>query len=363
LNPSAEIDYEKTKISAAYKIPIVYKQNCGGKCSELAEIIEYAGQVSIGKVVCDKLPKFNFKNDYFVKITDDSIPDDTSYYSTPYLPIEHFNNLRFEYDFIQRACSEFKDLLEGIRISLMIHYVFKPNAYGIVNEHFQTMDYGVEVETTDNFTKTPFQLPQKGNNGFLGSTGNATLFGNNIYSTSQTFYVDSAVIVGDLSTINGAVITIVSKKPVNYLKGDISPNVIYYQGTIYPASTIVPTSENAVKLFCNSTKYRANQYPTTKIAKESGNLKSNNSSSSISLHPNPTSSKTTLTLSGYENTSVSVMIFDLVGREVYTQLEKDITAREQQAVLNTETLQAGTYIVKVFNGTEEKIAKLVILKN
>jgi hypothetical protein len=57
------------------------------------------------------------------------------------------------------------------------------------------------------------------------------------------------------------------------------------------------------------------------------------------------------------------MIFDLVGRKVYTQLEKDITARDHQAVLNTETLQAGTYIVKVFNGTEEKIAKLVILKN
>jgi hypothetical protein len=116
---------------------------------------------------------------------------------------------------------------------------------------------------------------------------------------------------------------------------------------------------NFIQSYCTD-KNRYNPNYSKMILNQS---KIENSTSSISLHPNPTSSKTTLTLSGYENTSVSVMIFDLVGREVYTQLEKDITAREHQAVLNTETLQAGTYIVKVFNGTEEKIAKLVILKN
>jgi hypothetical protein len=357
LNPSAEIDYEKTQISAAWKIPIVYKKSCGGTCGVKVGLDDNKIIVKYnGTPFCNFLPDsfFNLtKSKTFIKISNPAFNQDTVYYSTPYIPIEHFKNIRFSYDLEQRACSEFTDVPSGIRLSLMIHYVYKPNAYGEVNEHFQTLDYGVDVETTNNFTKPKYRLPSSG----------TISIGNTIFTKDTTIYADSIVLNGNISSTNRAVVRIISTKPINQIAGTIDPTVSVYQGSLYPSNPIIPIDESVVKSFCSSSDYKAKVYPySPKLAKNKDTLLGV-LNPSISLHPNPTSSKTTLTLSGYENTSVSVMIFDLVGRKVYTQLEKDITARDHQAVLNTETLQAGTYIVKVFNGTEEKIAKLVILKN
>jgi hypothetical protein len=186
--------------------------------------------------------------------------------------------------------------------------------------------------------------------------------------TNVTIYATNSItIVGNVSVANPSIASITFK----------APNIYHNSGTLGAGVTIDPSKvswghicdDNYWQAKTNINCTNANEYKANNVVYKSAYTvitegeKKPETSLYISLYPNPTSSKTTLTLSGYENTSVSVMIFDLVGREVYTQLEKDITAREHQAVLNTETLQAGTYIVKVFNGTEEKIAKLVILKN
>jgi hypothetical protein len=186
-----------------------------------------------------------------------------------------------------------------------------------------------------------------------------------MYSTNKVIRGRNVIINGNLSTTNGAKVTIYATSITVEPNSVISPDIeIVSVEDILEQKSLEPVSVQKIKTFCdlNSSLYKAKE-PLFKSVKVPQQSTINNSTSSISLHPNPTSSKTTLTLSGFEHTNVSVMIFDLIGREVYTQLEKDITAREHQAVLNTEMLQAGTYIVKIFNGREEKVAKLVILKN
>lgn len=359
LNPSAEIDYEKTQISAAWKIPIVYKKSCGGDCNVPVSLVDNKLVVSyngIGKQFCTYLPDSFFdlsKSRKFIKISNPLFNQDTAYYSTPYVPIEHFKNMRFSYEFDQRACSEFTDVPSGIRLSLIIHYVYKPNAYGEVNEHLQTLDYGVDVETTDNFTKQNYKLPYNG----------TVTIGNIIFTKDTTIYADSIVINGNVSSTNGSVVRIISTKPINHLSGTIDPSISHYQGTIYPASTIVPLDETTVKSFCSSSDYKAKSYPySEKLATNKVKDTLIEIMRTLSLHPLPTSSTTTLTLSNYENTNVSIKIYDMVGREVYTQLEKDIKSDKHAVVLNTEGLYTGIYIVKVNNGIEEKNIKLEVQK-
>jgi hypothetical protein len=361
LNPSAEIDLEKTQISAAWKIPIIYKKSCGYGCD--MKVDQVCGDYFIWNPY-NGIQMCNFLKDTFdlsisgkyIKISNDndSLNTDTAYYSTPYIPLEHFKNLRFSHSFGQRVCSEFTDVPSGIRLSLMIHYVYKPNAYGEVNEHFQTLDFGVDVETTENFTKPVYTLP---------TSGTITI-GNTIYTKDTTIYADSIVLNGNISTINGATVRIISKKPINQIGGIIGANISYYQGTIYPANTIIPYNADSVKLFCSSSNYKAKAYPySNKMVSNSGPYPSKfDQPFAFSLHPNPASSVAKLTLTNYQNTNANIKIFDLMGREMLEVIEKDITNREHNVNLDIERLAPGTYIVKVNNGFDEKVTKLVVVR-
>jgi hypothetical protein len=82
----------------------------------------------------------------------------------------------------------------------------------------------------------------------------------------------------------------------------------------------------------------------------------------LSLHPNPASSVAKLTLTNYQNTNANIKIFDLMGREMVEVVEKDITSREHNVDLDIERLAPGTYIVKVNNGFDEKVTKLVVVR-
>jgi hypothetical protein len=356
LNPSAEIDYEKTQISAAWKIPIIYKKACGGDCNSY--VVKDADKIILsvnGKQFCQFLPDsfFNLtRSNTFIKISKDTFNDDTTYYSTPYIPIEHFKNMRFSYDLEQRACTEFKDMPEGIRLSMMVHYVYKPNAYGEVNEHFQTLDYGVEVETTTNFTKPKYILP----------TGGIVTIGNTVFTKDTIIYADSIVLNGTITTINGAKVTIISTKPLLQVGGSVDPTISYYQGSLYPASKIIPLDETLVKSFCASSSYKASSYPySNKFVTENGNKKES-LISKILIYPNPTTANTTLELSNYEKSSVQIRVYDMIGREVWSRLEKDITLPSHKVEVESSRFETGMYIINIDNGVEKKSLKLEVRK-
>jgi hypothetical protein len=354
-NPSAEVDLEKSQISAMIIIPTRYSPYCeGSPCGDRVswscfangkdqEITgKFCGASEYQKLLTDKKDVFSIIESSSLKTT----------YVSPLVPINHFNNLRFNLTLEQNGCTKLSDIENEILVRLELHIVHKPNIYGEVKEELRILTYDADIINTQNLTKPSILIPFKGK----------VVLSNYTYTKDTIIYADTIIINGFINSSNGAKVTLVSKN-IYHISGAVDPFSVTQLPELYPSVTLTPQSDFEISEFCNlSNKYKANKHPLKNVIAKKEYVK-NQLISTISLHPNPTSSKTTLTLSGYENTSVSVMIFDLVGREVYTQLEKDITAREHQAVLNTETLQAGTYIVKVFNGTEEKIAKLVILKN
>lgn len=356
LNPSAEIDYEKTKISAAWKIPIVYKKiNTGLGCGAPVEkngnrlvVSMNPGAVPFGNYFPDSVMNLD-RSKMFIKISD-SVLNDTAYYSTPYIPIEHFKNMRFSYDLEQRACSEFTDVPSGIRLSIMVNYVYKPNAYGEVNEHFQTLDYGVDVETSTNFTKPAYRLPTNG----------TLVLGNTVFTKDTTIYADSIVIDGIILSSNGARVRIVSKKPIQQISGYVDPAIDHFMGTIYPATSIVPLDDVKVKSFCSSTDYKAKVYPfSNKTVETKHNIKG---TSITSLYPNPTSSNTTLRIDNPSSDQAQIMIYDMLGREVYQNQMKYLSDQNNKIELRTEHLQNGLYIVKVKHGEMEQSLRLEVVK-
>lgn len=369
LNPAAELDLEKSKISVVLELDFQ-----GPPLNN-----QFMHNTSVSTI-----EKFGFQSaKEFLKNCNGSSYHYNTLVSAP-VSIDKIQDIKFHFDknmvnpnmngYYLNSCDNDwtgkngSKLNDDVRIKFICNFVFKPNNYGEVNK--QNLIYTYESKNNINAGS-----PANNNNSicteptFCNRLSYSEMFpyqntvlGTTNFSTNTVIYVKDLSIVGNLTTTNGATVTIYYTGAVT-----ISPNAGISSTIIIEPNNFTkndgplkPMSISQIKEFCSSNNYKAN---ITKSAFAKSNSKEVYSLSTISLHPNPTSSKTTLTLSGYENTSVSVMIFDLVGREVYTQLEKDITAREHQAVLNTETLQAGTYIVKVFNGTEEKIAKLVILKN
>ena len=305
-----------------------------------------------GKQFCSYLPDslFNLtKSKTFIKISSPAFNQDTVYYSTPYVPIEHFKNMRFSYDLEQRACSEFTDVPNGIRLSLIIHYVYKPNAYGEVNEHMQTLDYGVEVETSDNFTKPKYTLP---------TSGTITI-GNTVFTKDTTIYADSIVLNGNISTTNGAVVRIIATKPINQIGGTIDPSVSYYQGTIYPSNPIIPLAETAVKSFCSSSDYKAKAYPYSNKLAQAVDAKKEKLGELISIYPNPTINCSTIELTGYKDKLIKITVSDILGREVISLDEETVNTNTHKINLSTINLNKGIYIVNITNGADNKSIKLV----
>lgn len=142
-----------------------------------------------------------------------------------------------------------------------------------------------------------------------------------------------------------------------YTSKDVS--IIDFIGCNSPVSNVIATT-NEIAAVCNSSTYRDSAGLKSAIRKDP--FQKNISTLSLSLHPNPSSTSTTLTLTNYDNTSASIKIYDMIGREVSSQLEKEIKNAKHEVLLNTQELHSGIYIVKVNNGVEEKSLKLEIQK-
>ena len=84
---------------------------------------------------------------------------------------------------------------------------------------------------------------------------------------------------------------------------------------------------------------------------------------SISLYPNPTTSISKINVKGFKNTDLLVLVYDLMGREIFRQNENDIETEDFDISLKTNGFQDGTYIVKVKNKDIEKVARMIVLKN
>jgi hypothetical protein len=82
----------------------------------------------------------------------------------------------------------------------------------------------------------------------------------------------------------------------------------------------------------------------------------------IAAYPNPANQFTSLVLLNYTNKSITVKIFDLLGREVLSLVEKDVKNREHTINLTLDNLDKGQYIIKVYDENEERATKLIVTK-
>lgn len=405
LNPAAEININKSEIKANVEFFIKvfvkkYSTHLHANMNNTTDLINYSK--TLIPYIKSQLP-----NDFVYLGYDKSTNGDTIYFkiATSGIPIDNVDKLYFsriglEIPFgITKYASngaqgwpylagDFSCELGDFKLKVVCDFKHLANKYGkeltsnhVFNYYFNISKIGVFNSTkhvNKEFTNvcgsnycsysnakctTNYILPNRTNVASISNLNDITITGTQIL-TQDIYCHNLSFLNANISSLNNQPVRIFYTGSVTDINTVKTPNIIVIPyKSLLTDDILNPIQASILKEHCkDEAKYKAKE-PVNKSVKQHFSTKLGNSTSSISLHPNPTSSKTTLTLSGYENTSVSVMIFDLVGREVYTQLEKDITTREHQAVLNTETLQAGTYIVKVFNGTEEKIAKLVILKN
>lgn len=80
----------------------------------------------------------------------------------------------------------------------------------------------------------------------------------------------------------------------------------------------------------------------------------------LTLQPNPSTSLTTLTIENPSAEKASVRVYDLIGREVYSQDMRDVSESNNKLEISTDGWNTGIYIVKVIHGEVEKSIKLEV---
>ena len=81
----------------------------------------------------------------------------------------------------------------------------------------------------------------------------------------------------------------------------------------------------------------------------------------LSLFPNPTDGKFSIHVTATETQSLTVLLFDFLGREVYSSIEGEVSGVFTTQI-DLSHLPSGTYFLKVMNGGESEIRKVVVEK-
>jgi hypothetical protein len=371
INPASDIDVEKSKLYGAIEFDLYDDYGQPTLVNDLNNNLKSAKDYFKPDFVqlSPDTPRVNIDTNFTLA----NFPTKKRIFSTAILPLSKLSEVYF---FKQFNGGTFENV-EGstvfhqpkFRLRIYANYVFKPNQYGEVNNTVQTYLYELTNEKEPNVQINGFPASTPNSKFNLKPSlasklpsNNLTTLNSTTYYSDEDIYVENLIIQGDLNTISGVNINIYYSGSVTITANStISPNIHikHYNSFLSHPNSIELPSENYLKTYCAS-KYKANQLKNQAIQKISA---LNTELFQISLYPNPTNSNTTLNLIGYENSNVNVKIFDIIGKEVFNQLIKDISSNEYKTTLNTKELLAGSYIVKVLNGKEEKITKLIIIKN
>ena len=136
-------------------------------------------------------------------------------------------------------------------------------------------------------------------------------------------------------------------------------NINYYKPSIskYPLLSIVNGSYTQDNAIIDSSSAIISQYPLTLIT----GIDEVNSISTISLFPNPSKNGTSnLTVSLKESNKVSIELFNSVGQNIATILNKTLPQGVNNIKLNTSKLSAGIYFVNISVNNTLTTKKLII---
>jgi hypothetical protein len=186
---------------------------------------------------------------------------------------------------------------------------------------------------------------------------------NTIFFQRDTIiYADRVIINGRLSSNINVSVKIYANEIVTNPGGGNSPSIELIPGIPEECVTEIIRDDFEIDNFCTiGGGYKANNFTAKSVEISKRHFKNIEESIAIlTLAPNPAKDIVNVKLDGYQNSSVSLKVYDLLGREALAHVEKDIKAKTHTIQLNTESLLDGTYFVKVWNGFEEKTEKLMI---
>ena len=79
-------------------------------------------------------------------------------------------------------------------------------------------------------------------------------------------------------------------------------------------------------------------------------------------YPNPFNPQTTISFTVPEDSKVDLVVYDLLGKEVVTLINDNLTAGMYDVEFNAENLASGIYFYKISAGKYSETKKLQIIK-
>ena len=259
------------------------------------------------------------------------------------------------------------------RLKITVHYKYLPNNYGTPNDLIQEYTFKVDMETVpghncgapihSSFNKPNIKtvvIPD------VIRTSSITTKGGGL--PDPLIIHASRIIVDNIITSGTNIILRAENDIVIEPQGGIdlpsgSPFSVISEilpGIFNHPSGLSPISTDELKTFCTGSGYKNNQSLKSSATQNRGLSNEIGLVSSYSLHPNPSTSLTTLTIENPSAEQASVRVYDLVGREVYSQDMRDVSASNNTLEISTNGWNTGIYIVKVIHGEVEKSIKLEV---
>ena len=101
---------------------------------------------------------------------------------------------------------------------------------------------------------------------------------------------------------------------------------------------------------CENYKVSGTSVPEAPVAVET----------TVSLYPNPVQGMATVSFNATENTEVNYQVFDLMGRMVMSQSIGRVAEGTQEFSISTESLSAGSYILRLNQGANSSCVKFMV---
>jgi hypothetical protein len=185
-----------------------------------------------------------------------------------------------------------------------------------------------------------------------------------IIGTEEGIWVSDNVASGEWYPAGGAM----GKVPVMDLKQQTVYKGLWVITTIDPVTNIpayeyYPKIENYGMIYAGTHGrgvFRNENFFT--VGEEEHSISDNSNSLNLNIYPNPASQSVNLEFNLQDNSDVRINIYNLSGKLVYSETRNNTGKGSHRAVLNTNTLTTGTYIIEIRAGRSTSSSRMVIVK-
>lgn len=276
---------------------------------------------------------------------------------------EQYDHLNFIFTVNGRyICYEQMASLLNPRLKITASYVFKPNQYGEINSTQQVYTYNLKPNYTyianDEIPKVQSKLD-------LNEIGKDLAIGNTNYTAPTTIYGKNITINGNLSSNGSRVRIIATGSVVIVPPATIDQYIEIIIDDVSNQKEIKPVSQDFLAGYCSLSNgtYKAKE-PNNKMASATSTPSKSKSdfATTFTLQPNPASDFTRLVIDQPVGDRAMVIVYDMIGREVYSQEMLELDKGKTSLEISTQEFHRGIYIVKVIHGELEQSLKLEVTK-